>query len=193
MKWSSFGGSSSLSRWALLLAVLLFWVPLTVQGQSSTPPSPATVKPNPQTTPTDSPTLQSLLPLAEVLVLSATDSEQKSTTFEANWLQERLQRRNDNDSKTKEIASWQATSEKLSSRVTLLSNWQSDYETLLGGFSGSEAENHAAAVKKLGNIQKAASSLETQVSVLRIGAWTFGITAGIGAGYFVGHVILKWW
>ena len=171
MKWSSFGGSSSLSRWALLLAFLLFWSPLTARGQSSIPTS------------------QVSEPLWKTLLQSTTDLP---TSFQ-----------NFRDSLTSQIASLQSTMLSLQSSSSQL---QQDNASLQESLQASQVQVETSqklltqsqtdlsdSIAHTTQAQLSAKALEAQVSVLRIGAWTFGITAGIGAGYFVGHVILKWW
>jgi hypothetical protein len=136
--------------------------------------------------------LESLLPLAEMLVSSAMDSEQKSANFEKNWLTEKLLRQSDNESRMKEIASWQAISETLSNRVTTLSLWLLDFGILLGDFSGSEAEKHARAMAALDEIKAGAARLELESRVWKDIAIGGGVVGAAGLVYFVGHALGAW-
>jgi hypothetical protein len=77
----------------------------------------------------------------------------------------------------------------LSSRVVTLQSWQSDFETQLGNFKGSEEEKHAAAVAALRDIKSSAAALRTENTLLKIGGATVVVAA---LTYFGGQALGAW-
>jgi hypothetical protein len=178
--------------WALSLAVLLFWSPLTAQGQSSTPPSTATVQPSSPITPTERVELLALKSLLDPALTSSETSDSLSRRQAQQIEDDRLQKIADDKERQIEQQQSAQALQALSSRVEKLQTFSDKLLPMLTDFSGSEDEKQAHAIVAVDDIKGKAKALETQVSVFRIGCITFGVGLGAVAIYEGGHA-LKWW
>jgi hypothetical protein len=187
------------SRLALSVLLALAICSPAAQGQSSTPPSPATEQPSPQTSPTVSTALQTLLPLAEQALESSKTSDQRLIELALQIEQDRLQkiaddkqRQIEQEQRRKESQDSAQAYKTLSDRVAALQNYSDISLKLLGDFSGSEEQKQAAALAALAKIQTDADALAFQVSILKFGCITFGVSLGAVAVYEGGRALKAW-
>jgi hypothetical protein len=133
---------------------------------------------------------ENLLATLDKAIRSSMNTDAKLEYYEEALRQEREQRKSDNESRLKEIKSWQGISETLSSQVTLQQNYLSDFDELLGSFSGSEAERHAAAQKALQSILDESKARDRERDAYQYAIWTAGGAAAgaIGGGFAGGGV-----
>jgi TolA-binding protein len=208
MKTWSNGGSSSL-RWLLAL-LCVGWFCVTspaARGQDSTPPSTDTGQPSTGTGQIDEFILRSLRPILVQALDSSIASDSNSQTLQQQINADNLQRTLDERQRLSEQAQRQIEAEQRmreqqdsaqalatsSGQAAQLRTWFDGLSSRLTTISGTEQQRYDAAVHGIDAIQAGAKALETQVAVLRVGCWTFGITAAAGVGYAVGHIVFHWW
>jgi hypothetical protein len=182
----------SVSLRVLLCVALLSCLSVLAQGQSSTLPSTDTAQPLSLTTPTVSPSSQSLLDTLDKAISSSMNTDAKLDYYKGALQQEKQQRQSDNDSRQKEIDNWRGISETLSAQVETQQKYLSDFDTLLGVTSGSEAEKQKAALAAVDTIKADAKGLELQLGVWKIAGITFGVGLGAVAVYEAGHLLKVW-
>jgi hypothetical protein len=176
----------------LFCAVLLCFGSLMAQGQSSTQPSTDTVQPSPPITPTERAVLQALKPLLDQSLTSSENSDTLSIQQQQQIEQDRQQKIADDKQRQIEQQQSQQALQALSDRVTKLQSFSDKLLPMLTDFSGSEDEKQAHALLALSDIKSKATSLETQVSILKVGCITFGVGLGAVAVYEAGHLLKVW-
>jgi hypothetical protein len=73
-----------------------------------------------------------------------------------------------------------------------LNNYWTELSSLLGNFSGTEAEKEAAALKALDNLKSEAQKHDAEIVLLRIGVVTLAVTT-LGLGIATLGYALSWW
>lgn len=171
--WSSGGCFSSRSLSALLLAVALFFLPLTAHGQNSSTNSPAS------SDPWTRPLLLSQMLVEQTgnLVADSIKLQQKISDWESFW-------------QTQGPLLWQAQESQARLQTQLDESILKQSELTIS--LSSLQTSLDASLKSLGIAQGEAKKVLLENSLLKIGLYIAVPVAVVGTAYVVGRII-KWW